>query len=133
MAAPTNNLPQVEFAQQPSRTWRINRDTLRIDGQVDGYAAVRQAVEIILNTERFRWQIYRPYSGVELKILVGQDAGYVAAELHRRVREALMIDDRVRGISDYSYTIAGDALYASFTVSTVYGGVETGLEVALNA
>lgn len=132
MATPTNNLPQVEFVQQPSRTWRINRDTLRIDGETDGYGAVRQAVEIILNTERFRWQIYRPYSGVELEILVGQDAGYVSMELRRRVQEALMADDRVTGISDYAFLIRGDTLYAMFTVSTVYGDIETGMEVALN-
>ena len=65
----------VTFQQQPSRTWYINRETRRIQGEVDGLAAVRQAVEIILNVERFRWQIYRPYSGMQWEGLIGQDPG----------------------------------------------------------
>ena len=78
----------VTFQQQPSRTWYINRETRRIQGEVDGLAAVRQAVEIILNVERFRWQIYRPYSGMQWEGLIGQDPGYVASELQRRITAA---------------------------------------------
>ena len=121
----------VVFEQQPSRTWRINKETQRIQGDCDGWQAVRQAVEIILNVERFRWQIYRPYSGMQWEGLIGQDPGYVAAELQRRIREALMMDDRVRGISDFTYTMEGDRLTASLTVNTVYGDYETSVEVTL--
>lgn len=121
----------VQTQSQPSLTWRINKDTRRIEGTCDGYDAVRQAVEIILNIERFRWQIYRPYTGVELQHLIGRDPGYAAAELQRRVREALMMDDRVRGVSDYRYSFSGNSLSASLTVNTVYGDVETKAEVNL--
>ena len=88
-------------------------------------------VEIILNVERFRWQIYRPYSGMQWNGLIGQDPGYVAAELQRRIQDALRMDDRVQGISDFSYTVSGDVLTASLTVNTVYGEVESGVEVTL--
>lgn len=90
----------VTFEKQPSLTWFINKDTNRIQGTVEDFAAVRQAVEIILNTERFRWQIYKPYSGMQWDGLIGQDPGYVALELKRRVTEALMVDDRITGVSD---------------------------------
>ena len=103
----------VTFQQQPSRTWYINRETRRIQGEVDGLAAVRQAVEIILNVERFRWQIYRPYSGMQWEGLIGQDPGYVASELQRRITAALTMDDRVRGISGFTYTAAGNTLSAA--------------------
>ena len=122
----------VTFEQQPSRTWYINKETRRIQGEVDNLAAVRQAVEIILNVERFRWQIYRPYSGMQWEGLIGQDAGYVALELQRRITEALTMDDRVRGISDFSYTVEGTTLRASLTVNTVYGDTQTSVEVNLN-
>ena len=107
---------------------------LRPDAAVtweDGQAAVRQAVEIILNVERFRWQIYRPYSGMEWDGLIGQDPGYVGAELQRRVIDALTVDDRVTGISDYDYTVDGSSLSAVFTVNTVYGSIAESLEVPL--
>ncbi len=122
----------VRFEQQPSRTWYINRQTGRVQGEADNLAAVRQAVEIILNVERFRWQIYRPYSGMEWSGLIGQDPGYVASELQRRLRDALRMDDRVRGISDFSYRVKEDSLTASLTVNTVYGDTQTTVEVTLN-
>lgn len=121
----------VTFEQQPSRTWYINKETQRIQGEVDGLAAVRQAVEIILNVERFRWQIYRPYSGMQWEGLIGQDPGYVASELQRRIAEALTMDDRVRGISNFTYTVTGDRLSASLTVNTVFGEYESSVEVNL--
>ena len=121
----------VQTQSQPSLTWRINKDTQRIEGTCDGYDAVRQAVEIILNIERFRWQIYRPYSGMEWDGLIGQDPGYVGAELQRRVINALTVDDRVTGISDYDYTVDGSSLSAVFTVNTVYGSISESVEVPL--
>ena len=119
----------VTFQQQPSRTWYINKDTNRIQGTVDNYDAVVQAVQVILNVERFRWQIYSPYSGMQWRGLIGEDPGYVAAELQRRIRDALMMDDRVTGIKDFKYSIADDVLTASLTVTTVYGDVQTTTEV----
>lgn len=129
---PIDITADVTFRQQPSQTWYINQDTHRIQGECDGLAAVRQAVEIILNVERFRWQIYRPYSGMQWEGLIGQDPGYVASELQRRVTDALTMDDRVRGISGFTYSVAGSTLSASFTVNTVYGDTETSVEVNLN-
>ena len=119
----------VEFVQQPSKTWYINQETGRIQGEIDGVAAVTQAVDVLLNVERFRWQIYRTYSGVQWEGLIGQDPGYVASELQRRITQALTMDDRVRGISNFSYSTNGNALTASFTVNTVYGATQTTVEV----
>ena len=105
--------PQVEVSSQPGRTWYIDKSTNRIRGECDG------------------WQIYTPYSGMDWRNLIGNDPGYVAAELQRRVRDALMMDDRVLGIRDYSYTISGDELHAEFTVLTVYGDIAQTMEVSL--
>lgn len=123
--------PIVSVASLPSLTWYINKDTNRIQGTVDGYDAVVQAIEIILNVERFRWQIYSPYSGMQWRGLIGEDPGFVGAELQRRIRDALMMDDRVTGIRDFKYTVVDDALTASLTVLTVYGDVQSTTEVNL--
>ena len=58
--------------------------------------------------ERFRWQIYSPYSGMQWDGLIGQDPGYVASELQRRITEALKMDDRVRGIPSFTYAVEGE-------------------------
>lgn len=121
----------VTFVRQPSNTWYIDQTTLRIRGDIDGLAAVKQAVDIILNVERFRWQIYKPYSGVQWQGLIGHDPGYVGSELQRRIADALLMDDRVQGVSDFAYTISGNVLTASMTVNTVYGDVPATAEVTL--
>lgn len=123
--------PIVSVESMPSLTWYINKDTNRIQGTVDNYDTVVQAVQVILNVERFRWQIYSPYSGMQWRGLIGEDPGYVAAELQRRIRDALMMDDRVTGIKDFKYSIADDVLTASLTVTTVYGDVQTTTEVTI--
>ena len=91
MSLPQSNIDVsggVEFVSQPSLTWYINKETGRIQNSVSGLAAVRQAVEIILNVERFSWQIYRPYSGMQRAGLIGGAPGYVTAELLRRLNES---------------------------------------------
>lgn len=122
----------VTFVQQPSLTWYINKESNRIQGTVDGLEAVRQAVEIILNVERFRWQIYSPNSGMQWAGLIGQNPGYVASEVQRRIKDALSTDERVLGISNFQYTMNGEAMTCSLTVNTVYGNTQTTVEVMLN-
>lgn len=121
----------VEFARYPSRTWSVDKETNRIDGVTDALPSVRQAAEIILHVERFRWQIYRTFSGVRLEDLIGQEADFVTAELRRRVKEALTADDRITGISGFSAVQEGDSLLVSFRVESVYGVTEP-VSVRLN-
>ena len=122
----------VQIVQQPSLTWGIDKGTNRIQGEINGYQAVKQAVEIILNVERFRWQIYLPSSGMQWDGLIGQDPGYVASEVQRRILDALLMDDRVLGISNFDYTFNGEDFSASLTVNTVYGAVPATVGVTLS-
>lgn len=126
------NVQNVEFASQPDLTWWRDPDTNRITGTADGYKAVAQAVEVMLMVERFRWQIYKPFFGMQWEGLIGSSPGYVAAELQRRIREAVTIDDRVTGISGFRYTLSGDTMTAQVTVNTVYGPVNQTVEVTLS-
>ena len=126
------DIQNVVFESQPDLTWWRDPDTNRIDGTADGHKAVAQAVEVMLLVERFRWQIYKPFFGMQWEGLLGQNPGYVAAELQRRIREAVAIDDRVTGISGFSYTLSGDTMTAQVTVNTVYGPLNQTVEVTLS-
>ena len=42
---------EIEYVSQPSLTWLINRQTMRVQAMDEGLEAVRQAVEIYLNTD----------------------------------------------------------------------------------
>ena len=121
----------VVFRDQPSLTWIADPVTRRLRGRGDNYEAVRQAVEVIVNVERFRWQIYSPNFGIELDGLLGNDPGFAASELQRRLSDAFLPDSRILGISDFSYTFENGVLTAEVTVNTVCGPVKTGVEVTV--
>lgn len=112
----------IVIASQPSKTWIIDRSTMQVACMDDGLEAVRQAVEIALDVERFRWTIYSANFGSELDELVGQDEALITAEIPRLVEGALSQDDRVVQVEDYVFTRTGpDSMHVSFTVRTVYG------------
>ena len=67
--------------KQPSKTYKLNRDTQTIVGYCDGREAMEQAIYLILNTERFEWIIYSWAYGCELQGLFGKPVPYAAAEL----------------------------------------------------
>ena len=121
----------VEFQRQSTLTYYVDPVSRRISGMCEGYKAVKQTVEIILNIERFRWQIYSPYFGMQWKGMIGQNPGWVASELQRRMLDAFSVDDRITGISDFQYTINGENMTATLTVDTIYGGVQETVEVNL--
>ncbi len=121
----------VVFQDQPSLTWIADPVTHRLRGREDNYEAVRQAVEIIVNVERFHWQIYTPNFGIELDGLMGNDPGFVASELQRRLTDAFRPDSRILGIANFSYTFEEPVMTASVTVNTAFGPVHTTMEVPL--
>lgn len=121
----------VTFMEYPSNTWYVNPKKKRISGMADGFAAVKQAVEILFSVERFLWQIYSTNFGMEWEGLVGQDAHYVALEIQRRAKDAIRADSRMKDITDFSYEVNGDSLTVAFTVQTVYGAVPRQMTVEL--
>lgn len=121
----------VIFQDQPTLTWIADPATRRIRGRGDGWEAIRQAVEIIVSVERFKWQIYTPNFGTDYDGLLGTEPGYAASELQRRLEDAFLPDSRILGMKDFTWSFSGVSLSASFTVRTVFGDVESGLEVNL--
>ncbi|MFH5185716.1 DUF2634 domain-containing protein [Paenibacillus sp. TAB 01] len=119
----------VQTVQQPSKTYRIDPVSNRIVGMTDGMEAVKQAVMKILQTERFEFLIYSGNHGSELSALPGSSSAYVETELGRRIRAALLQDDRIKDVQDIQISVAGDEALATFTVISQYGNIEMTKEV----
>ncbi len=115
---------ELTAVEQPSLTHRLNlqEGDDRVRGRAEGLAAVRQAVYKIINTERYQHLIYSHNYGVELADLFGQPMSFVCPEVERRITEALMQDDRIIGVSNFTFSQpAKGVLAVSFTVQTVFG------------
>lgn len=120
------------LAVQPDGTFRMDGASLRVAGRTDGAAALAQAILLILSTERYRWLIHSWNYGVELHSLIGKDVEYCVPEIERRIREALLQDDRVRAVENFSFTQpAARKVRACFTVETIYGKIDAEKEVEI--
>lgn len=111
----------LEYVSYPSKSWLINRQTMRVQCDTDKLPSVKQAVDIALNTDRFKWQVYTANMGTELETLVGEESSYIISEFPRMVEDALSVDDRIIEVSDFKYSINGDSMLWTFVVKTVYG------------
>lgn len=118
-----------EITEIPSKTFQIHEES--VSGYVDGLDAVKQAVYCILNTERYDWIIYNWNYGVELKDLFGKPIGLAKSKIKKRIKEALMQDDRVLGVDAFSFASRQRMLSVSFMVHTKYGDARFEKEVKI--
>ena len=100
-------------------------------GTIDEIQAVEQAVFLILNTERYEWLIHSWDYGVELHNLIGKDVEYCIPEIERRVREALLQDDRITAVQNFEFTVNKKKVLTTFTVVSIFGEInaELGVEI----
>lgn len=115
---------------QPSKQHRMDLDRSLILGTCDGLDAVKQSIFKILNTERYAYLIYSWNYGIELTDLYGQPLMYVCPEIERRVKEALLQDDRITGVDDFEFNTSKKGVVSvTFTVHTFFGDVNERLAV----
>lgn len=112
----------VETAErQPSKTYKMNIDDENIISTTDNLTAMEQAIYKILNTERYQYVIYSWSYGIELADLFGQPLPYVYPELKRRITEALLADDRISAVDNFTFSHKRGEVSCTFDVTTISG------------
>ena len=117
------------FTTLPSRTLKMDHDYKTINGTIDQIQAVEQAVFLILTTERYQWLIFSWDYGVELQNLIGKDPEYCIPEIERRIREALLQDDRITAVENFQFELNKRKVLTTLTVISIFGEITTTLEV----
>lgn len=123
-----NNIRTVTI---PTNTYRIIIDKDRVSGETDGLEAMKQAVYLILSTERYAYPVFSWNYGVELKDLFGQPTTYVEAVLEYRIRDALMADERITDVRNFEFSSQKNTVSATFEVVTNQGNVQSTVEVTI--
>lgn len=113
-----------EYEELPTRTFKLYADDNVITGNVDELEAMKQAIYLILNVERYENLIYSWNYGVELHDLFGMEMNYVLPELKRRITEALLQDSRILSVYDFSFETEKGKVLANFRVQTIFGEVQ---------
>lgn len=110
----------VDLALESSKTYRVLNG--RVVGWIDNKQALRQAVEKLLHTERYMYEIYTDEYGIELQSLIGASFELVEAEINRIVKEALLVDERIVEVTDIAVQkIDSTSLLVSFNVQSIFG------------
>lgn len=120
----------LNVVTMPSKQHRMDLDKTRILGICDGLEAIKQTIFKILNTERYKYLIYSWNYGIELMDLFGQPTMYVCPEIERRVKEALLQDDRINAVDNFEFDISRKGVVSvTFTVHTIFGDLDEGTVV----
>lgn len=119
---------ELEDGKQVYRTYRMDFQKKRIGGMVDGKEAVMQAIWKILSTVRFAHLIYDDQYGCDFFNKVndnGFTSSYLDADMPVMFEDALLYDERILGISDFTYEIVShDSIHISFVACTIYGDLQ---------
>ena len=112
----------LKHTEQPTDTFLIDWSSGQISGMDEGLEAMRQAVEIVLQNERFRWQIYDSNFGTELEDLIGEEYDYIVDAVDTvTAKIALVMKAKEMNIPIISSMGAGNKLDASkFEVADIY-------------
>lgn len=120
------------FEILPTKTYRIDPVNKRIIGTIEDTEAVMQFIRKVLSTDKYAFEIYDWYYGNELLKLVGHSYDYVVARVPNIFKEALMVDDRVLDVRDFTFSQPSiDSIVVSCLVDTVYGVVTHEQEVLI--
>lgn len=113
-----------EFEEESSKTFKLNIDKNTIVNYTDELDAIKQAIYLILNIERYEHVIYSWNYGIEIADLFGKPIPFVLSELKRKIKEALTQDDRIHDVNAFSFDVVKSMVHAKFTVITSYGEIE---------
>lgn len=116
------DIDDEEDDQSPTNTFKVANG--RIRGMTNELDAMQQAVDKILKTERFVYQIYDEQYGNDLPELIGESINYAESEAERMIVEALEADDRINNVEiTKCEQSSSDAITVEGYANTVYGKV----------
>jgi hypothetical protein len=119
-----------EVEEQTSHTFYLDIDNNIVLGYTDNQEAVKQAIYLILSTERYKHVIFTHNYGVEFLDLFGKQLTFVLPELRRRITEALIQDTRITSVESFNFKVNKGVVLCTFTAVTIYGN--TAIEWAVN-
>ena len=111
------------------REYEFDVNTGQLTGKIlEDKAALKIWIYKALLTNRYVHPIYSWDYGQDLEELIGQgyETDFIKSEVERRVQESLMINQHIKGCSNFDISLINDQLQISFTVNTTFG------EVAIN-
>ena len=123
-----NESLSIEEQIQPTKTYGAKDG--KIIGFCDDKESLMQTIYFILNSERYTYIVYPNSYGNEILDTIGMDQDIAESELKRRVKEALIQDDRINDVTKFEFVYDGDSELLKCTVFSIYGELDIEKEVS---
>lgn len=93
---------------------------------LEGKEALKVWIYKTLLTKRYRYLIYSWDYGQDLEEIIGQDyeKGLIVSEVERRIKDCLLINDKIKSCTNFNIQLSNDQLNVEFKVNTIYGEVD---------
>lgn len=117
----------VEQEKKIPVEYEIEFETGKLTGRtVKGKEAIKVWIYKVLMTERYKHLIYTWDYGVELEELINKnfDRAFIESEVQRYIKEALLVNDYIKEVNNFSVTFEKTLLTCNFTVITEFGEVD---------
>ena len=114
------------------KEYGIDFDTGQLTGKiVEGKEAIKVWVWNCLHTSRFRYGIHSWSFGWNPEEYIGQGVTleYIQADAESEIEEALMVNQYITGIDDFTAELNDGVLHIGFTVLTEFGSVGVDYDV----
>ena len=107
------------------RTYRMDFQSQRIIGMVDGLEAAKQNMIKALQTRRYAYEIYDDQYGSDIMNKIGNidlSPDYLEADIPVMIADTFVNMEEIVEIDDLQFEIfEGDSIYISFTATTIFG------------
>ena len=130
-SAYTEDLQESFSIETPvSRTYKLRFDGKPSVGMTDELEAVKQAIYLLLQTDRFLHPIFSWDYGIEREDWQEEDSEEELESLiEDSLTEALLQDDRILEVTDFEFTRHREILSVACTVHTIFGETQEEMEV----
>lgn len=123
-----------EAVDMPTLTYKMDLEQNRVRNYADGIPAMKQVIFKILQTERYEYnKVYSDNYGVEFADLFGMPVNYCIVEIERRIKEALLWDERITNVYNFDFKNPKRGVVAvAFNADTIFGitAIETEVTIA---
>lgn len=129
MIPKNENISDIELISYPTDTYNLDLQKDRILKYVDGIEAMKQFIYKVLQTDRYRHEIYDWNYGFEIDDLIGKPLTLVKAKLPGRIKDALIVDDRILDVHSFTFPAPLNSkdkktmLCVNFIAETIYGNI----------
>lgn len=85
---------------QTGLTYYIDSKTGHLSSMIDNKESIIQSVFKALDTQKFEYQIYSWFYGLDMEPFIGQDIEYIRVNIRRYLEDCLLQDDRIFSIQN---------------------------------